>query len=188
MSRLISAITFVKHKVATFRFNLRIKIHNVTFFTMIARTQTLQGFNSLIERRGSIPESQHIVMWDLENCTLQQVCTELEEIRDKFNLGVIYVVGDTPRSYRAWCFTRVSFMMLLDILIHTKYVDWNFIYWTFHRAKSTLRVSQKEGRTPQRILATIGEGYARVDPIPETLQFVTYDTGRKKKGVTLLIG
>lgn len=188
MSRMITAITYVKRKIATFRFNIRFKIRDLTFFMMISRTQRLRGFNSLVQRGASIPESRHIIMWDLENCTLKEACTELEEIRDKFNLGVIYVVGDVPRSYRAWCFTQVSFMRLLDILIHTRFVDWNFIYWTFHRAKSTLRITNKEGREPQRILATIGDGYARVEPIPDTLQYVTYDTGKQKKGMTFLIG
>lgn len=155
---------------------------------MLSRSQTLNGFNSLVQKGATIPESQHIVMWDLENCSLKEACTELEEIRDKFNLGVIYVVGDVPRSYRAWCFTQVNFMTLLDILIHTQYVDWNFIFWTFHRAKSTLRVTNKQGREPQKILAVIGDGYARVEPIPETLEFVTYDTGISKTGVNLLIG
>lgn len=185
---MISAITFVKKKIATFRFNLRIKAFNTTFFVMLSRTQTLNGFNSLVKKGATIPESTHIIMWDLEDCTLKQACVELEEIRDKFNLGVIYVVGDVPRSYRAWCFTQVNFMTLLDILIHTRYVDWNFIFWTFHRAKSTLRVTNKQGREPQQILATIGDGYARVEPIPDTLEFVTYDTGISKAGVSVLIG
>jgi hypothetical protein len=189
LSRLISAITFVKKKIATFRFNLRIKAFNTTFFIMLSRSQTLNGFNSLVQKGATIPESQHIVMWDLEGCTLNEACKELSEIQDKFHLGEIYVVHDgTPRSYRAWCFTVVSFMRLLDILIHTRFVDWNFLFWTFHRAKSTLRITNKKGREPQHIVATIGEGYAKVEPIPATLEYVTYDTGISKAGVSVLLG
>lgn len=188
LSRVITAITYVKRKIAVFRFNFRIKFRGTTFFVMLSRSQTLRGFNSLVRKGDTIPESQHIVLWDLEDCTLHEVCKELAEIQDKFNLGEIYVVNDgTPRSFRAWCFTVVDFMRLLDILIHTKYVDWNFLFWTFHRAKSTLRVSNKQGREPQRIVATIGEGYARVEPIPATLEYVTYDTGIQKQGVNVLL-
>jgi hypothetical protein len=119
---------------------------------MLSRSQTLNGFNSLVRKGATIPESQHIVMWDLEGCTLNEACKELSEIQDKFHLGEIYVVHDgTPRSYRAWCFTVVSFMRLLDILIHTRFVDWNFLANHNTLLQQSVRDTRRLNRYPQHL-------------------------------------
>ena len=92
----------VRSKVIV-RFNFRAKFRNLTFFAMAAKTQTLEGVTSL-QKDGS-----HIVMWDLENCTLKQAEKTLSKIQKKYCLSHIYIVSDNQNSYRAWCFSKVDF-------------------------------------------------------------------------------
>jgi hypothetical protein len=95
------------------------------------------------------------------------------------------VTGDVEQSYRAWCFSRRSFRDFLDILLHTRYLDWNFFYYTVRRYRATLRLTKKKNREPQRIVATLRE-YGEHDlPLPDQFEFVTYDTGMMKRGHTI---
>ena len=111
------------------RINLRAKIRNYTFFCMLSKTQTLEGITSKVIGE----KNKHYIFWDLENCTLEQAKDTLTEVQYEFKLGDIFIISDYPKSYRAWCFSKRTFKEFLHILLHTKYVDWNFIYWTIQR-------------------------------------------------------
>jgi hypothetical protein len=71
------------------RFNFRARIGNITFFFMLAKTQTLEGVTSLQ------PDGAHIVMWDLENCTLEQSEETLRKVQRKYGLSHIYIASDS---------------------------------------------------------------------------------------------
>jgi len=161
------------------RFNFRAKIGNFTLFFMVAKTQTLEGVTSLQ------PDGTHIVLWDLEKCTLEQAEITLRKVQKKYCLSHIFIVSDIERSYRAWCFSKVNFKNYLMILLDTDFLDWNFFYWTVKRGKATLRTSNKKNREPQKIVSVL-ESY----PVPIPLQFekVVYDTGIEKRGLTVLLG
>ena len=161
------------------RFNLRAKIGNITFFFMIAKTQTLEGVTSLQ------PDGTHIVMWDLENCTLEQAGETLRNVQRKYMLSHIYVASDVEGSYRAWCFSKVDYKTLLHILLDTDHLDPIFFDYTMKRKKATLRTSNKKGRTPQELVSVL-ESYPTM--IPETWEKVTYDTGLVKRGRSILLG
>ena len=161
------------------RFNFRVKIGNITFFFMLAKTQTLEGVTSLQ------PDGTHIVMWDLENCPLEQAGETLRNVQRKYMLSHIYVASDVEGSYRAWCFSKVDYKTLLHILLDTDHLDPIFFDYTVKRKKATLRTSNKQGRLSQKLVGVI-ESYSV--PIPETWEKVTYDTGRVKKGRSILLG
>jgi hypothetical protein len=163
------------------RLNFRVKIADFTFFAMIARTQTLEGMTSL-QKNG-----KHIVMWDIENCRLNQAEQILKKVQRKYNLSDIYICSDVGNSYRAWCFGEVSFLTLLRILADSlSILDYNFFYYTVKRRKATLRTSDKAGRPSQRVV-TIIESYSI--PFPTTgIEKVVYDTGIEKRGSSLLLG
>jgi hypothetical protein len=161
------------------RFNLRAKIGNITFFFMVAKTQTLEGVTSLQ------PDGKHIAMWDLENCTLEQAEETLRNVHIKYGLSHIYVVSDVEGSYRAWCFSKVDYETLRSILRDTDYLDPMFFEYTERRKKATLRTSNKHGRPPQKLVSVL-ESYPA--PIPETWEKVTYDTGLVKRGRSILLG
>jgi hypothetical protein len=132
------------------RINFRIKIFNRTIFFLYAKTQTLEGITSKIK-----DSDKHYVFWDLENCTLEEAKLTLKVVQWKYNLGNIFIVSDLPKSYRAWCFTQVTFKTFLKILLDTDYVDYNFFYWTVKQGKATLRTSNKQNRQPQKIIAVL---------------------------------
>lgn len=161
------------------RFNFRAKMGNITFFFMVAKTQTLEGITSLQ------PNGNHIVMWDLENCTLKQAEETLRNVQIKYELSHIYVVSDIEGSYRAWCFSRVDYETFRSILCDTDFLDPMFFEYTERRKKATLRTSNKQGRPLQELVSVL-ESYP--EPIPETGEKVTYDTGLVKRGRSILLG
>jgi hypothetical protein len=163
------------------RWNIRIKINNLTFFVMLAQTQTLEGVSSLQK------DGKHIVMWDLENCDLQQAETTLKKVQTKYRLSNIYLVSDTAKSYRAWCYSRVSFDVFLKILYDSlSILDFNFFFYTIKRKKATLRTGSKKGRSPQKIVSVLESYYLPINP--SKVEKVTYDTGLEKQGKSLLLG
>jgi hypothetical protein len=161
------------------RFNFRAKIGNITFFFMVAKTQTLEGVTSLL------PDCKHVVMWDLENCTLEQAEETLRNVQMKYSLSHIYVASDAEGSYRAWCFLKVDYKTLLHILLDTNHLDPVFFDYTVKRKKATLRTSNKQGRPPQELVSVL-ESYPA--SIPEIGEKVTYDTGLLKRGRSILLG
>ena len=161
------------------RFNFRAKIGNITFFFMIAKTQTLEGVTSLQ------PDGKHVVMWDLENCTLEQAEETLRNVQRKYMLSHIYVASDAEASYRAWCFSKVDYKTVLHILLDTEHLDPIFFDYTVKRKKATLRTSNKKDRLPQKLVSVLG---SYPSPIPETWEKVTYDTGLVKRGRSILLG
>jgi hypothetical protein len=161
------------------RLNFRLKIRGTTFFMMLAHTQELEGITSLL------PNGKHIIFWDLENCLLKDVLITLKTVQKLYDLSDIFITADTIGSYRAWCFKQVKFKWLIHILLDTEYVDYSFLYYTVKRKKATLRISQKQNRPSQKIIAIL-PSYSV--PIPENVEKVLYDTGTEKRGKTIILG
>ena len=109
----------------------------------------------------------------------------LSKVQDKYRLSHIYIVSDVEGSYRAWCYSKVDFKILLKILLDTEFLDWNFFYWTVKRGKATLRTGNKKNRLPQKIVSVLGSHSVS---IPLSCEKVVYDTGLTKKGLTVLLG
>lgn len=165
------------------RFNFRAKFRNLTFFAMIAKTQTLEGVTSL-QADGS-----HIVMWDLENCTLQKAEKTLKKIQRKYRLSNVYIASDVEGSYRAWCFSKVDFGTFLKILVESlSILDYNFFYYTVKRKKATLRTGSKKGRPIQRVVSVLQSYYSPISTENSSVEKVVYDTGLQKRGISLLLG
>jgi hypothetical protein len=156
------------------RFNIRIKRANLTLFAMIAKTQTLEGVTSLQK------DGLHIVMWDLENCTLKKAKEVLKRIQKKYRLSNIYLISDKENSFRAWSSSKVRFDIFLKILVDSlSILDYNFFYYTVKRKKATLRTGNKKGRPSQRVVAILPSYYL---PFSQSVvEKVVYDTGLEKK-------
>lgn len=147
---------------------------------MLARTQTLEGVTSL-QNDGS-----HILMWDLENCTLEQAKQTLRNVQDKYSLSNIYIVSDFRNSYRAWCLSKVPFQTLLQILADSlSILDYSFFYYTVKRRKATLRTSEKKNRPRQQVISVLTSYPV---PMPARMERVVYDTGLEKRGYVWLLG
>ena len=164
------------------RLNLRMKFKDITFFCMLAKTQTLEGITSLQS------DGKHIVMLDLENCTLEQIKKILKEIQSIYNLSDIFIVTDNDKTYRAWCFSKIVFDIYLHILVDClPILDYNFFYYTVKRKKATLRTSSKKGRPNQRVVCVLKSFQCPLES-HDIVERVVYDTGLEKRGISLLIG
>lgn len=147
---------------------------------MVAKTQTLEGVTSL-QNDGS-----HTLFWDLENTDLTQIEETLRNIQDKYGLSHIYIVSDFKGSYRAWCFSKVTFKTLLNILVDCiDILDYNFFFYTVKRRKATLRTDRKKNRPNQKLIKVLPSFSSE---IPNRMERVLYDTGLEKRGHTLLLG
>lgn len=163
------------------RFNVIIQKFRHRLFIMLSEVQNLEGMSSLL------PNGKHLVFFDLENCTLQQVIEVLMKVQISYNLSNIFIVSDKERSFRAWCYTQVDFDIYLEILGKVKrhgILDWNFYKWTADRGYATLRTDNKKGRLPQELLCTL-KTYSV--PKPKSVKQVIYGTGVQKSGLTLLM-
>jgi hypothetical protein len=146
---------------------------------MLSETQTLEGITSLQK------DGKHIVMFDLENCSLEQAKETLRIVQRKYGLSDIFIVSDKDRSFRAWCYSKVDFKTYLKILLDVDYLDYNFFYWTVQKSKATLRTNNKKNRQPQKIVSVL-QSYPV--SIPESCEKVIYDTGVQKRGLTVFLG
>jgi hypothetical protein len=164
------------------RFNFRAVIHGVTVFFMVAKTQVLEGVTSLQS------DSNHIVLFDLENCTLQQAEESLSFVQEKYHLSDIYIVSDCVNSYRGWCFSKVDFVTYMKMLLDTKYLDYNFLYYTFKRRKATLRTGNKQGRPAQKVVCVLWSYPVAFPSGDFVVESVAYDTGLQKRGFSILLG
>jgi len=162
------------------RFNLRMKIGNITFFGMVSSTQRLEGISS------KQPDGKHFLQWDIEHVTLQRAKEVLRRIQAKHHLANIYLVSDKTGSYRAWCFNRVSLSTLLAIQAESlPILDYGFFTYAVRRGETTLRTTKKKGRSKQKLVDVL-ESYEC--PIPSFMDHVFYDTGLVKRGTSILLG
>lgn len=163
------------------RINFRIKLKTLTFFGMVSTTQSLTGITSKLHPT----KDYHMLFWDMENCTLVQAVEELSRIQKKYCLPKIEIVSDKDGSFRGICFTALTFKKYVHILTDTKYVDWNFIFWTVQRGEATIRMTQKQFRELMKVVAVLESDYEGVTI--KNLPTVKYDTGKQKGGVVTVI-
>ena len=164
------------------RFQYRIKKLGITFFVMLSHTQTCEGVTSLLEN------GKHTPFFDIEDCSLNEAENALRELQSKYGLSDTFITSDKERSFRAWCYSQVKFSdylrMQLDLL-DAGVLDYNFYWWTVKQGKSTLRVSNKKNRPPQKIVSVLSSYSVS---IPEVCEKVVYDTGIVKRGLTVFLG
>lgn len=174
-----------KIKKYFYRFSFKATKHfgdlGFSILILFAKTQRLHGITSLI------PNSvdKHIILADVENCTLKQVIEESRFVQQKYDLSNMYIKSDAENSFRVWCFSIVSFKKLLKILLDFDHLDMVFFDYTNKRKKATLRDDKKKGRPREKIVAVL-ESYPM--PVPEHVREVFYDTGIVKKGISISLG
>ena len=168
-----------------YRFSFKATKHfgdlGFSILILFAKTQRLHGITSLIPNS----DNKHIILADIENCTLKQAIKETRFVQQKHGLSHMYIKSDAETSFRIWCFSVVSFKKLLKILLDFEHLDMVFFDYTNKRKKATLRDSNKKNRRSQKIVAVL-ESYPM--PIPEYVQEVFYDTGIVKKGIAISLG
>jgi hypothetical protein len=143
---------------------------------MFSKTQTVYGINSKLDEK----EDSHILLFDIEDCTLKECEKTLLNVQIQHDLSNIFIVSDKPNSFRAYCFSQRTFREYLKILLATEHLCYNFFYWTVFRGKATLRTSGKKDRPKQKLVSVL-PSYSV--PIPKNFQGIKYDTGLVKMGI-----
>jgi hypothetical protein len=155
------------------RKTLKVTCKGLTFFMMLSHTQTLRGITSKVDET-----DKHIIMWDLEDTTLDKTERELKRIQKKHNLSTIYLMSDKPKSYRGICFTIVPFLKMLHIISDTKYIDFMFVKYTCIRQRASLRFSPKHDRKELKFKKL--ESDIKPSSMPKKMELIEYDTGLVK--------
>jgi len=123
-------------------FKLRIGHWRFTF--TIAPVTDVIGVNS------KLPNGNHILMWDFDDTTLNEVTYNLQKIQLLYDLPNIYILETKPNTnYIAYCFKSCEWRKTVEIIATTAGVDWNFFKYGVYRERFTLRVSPKCGRKPK---------------------------------------
>jgi len=162
------------------RVYFRMKVFVCSLTINFAIIQTLEGITSLL------PNGKHIILWDIEGCTLEEAIRSLRKVQISYGLSNIYIVSDKEGSYRAYCYSQVDFKTCLKILLDTDYLDPIFFEYTVRRGKATLRTNQKKDRPKQKIVTGLESYFV---PIPkDRAERVIYDTGIEKRGLSIILG
>jgi hypothetical protein len=157
--------------------NLTLKLNLPFSFTIsvwIQKVDRVLGINSRIGKR---EDDKHILLWDFDNKNLLGVKLSLMGIQSKYGLSNIYIIGgDKKNSYKAICFDKYPFWLMIGILYDTLDIDQSFYRWTVRKGQATMRIGKKRGRINLNVIDCI-YSKNRIQPeIPEVLNFVKYET------------
>jgi hypothetical protein len=147
----------------------RVRLGSFTFAFHFAKITRVTG---VLSRRF---DGSHFILWEFDDYTLVQAKKALRAVQKGFHLPDIFIASSGRGDhYHAYCFTPVSFRLLVRILASTDGIDLKFLRWTLYRGEATLRIGPKAGRTiawvghlPSRVPYTIPKGGFR---------FIEYET------------
>jgi hypothetical protein len=148
----------------------QLRIGNWKFTFTFAQVTDVIGVNS------TLPDGNHILMWDFDNVPLSHVETALKTKQQTEGLPNIYILNTgKPNNYIAYCFKACSWRNAYGIVASTPFVDWNFIKYAAVRGHFTLRVSPKNGRKP-RLVKVLKSRVPETASIRELRSWVKYET------------
>jgi hypothetical protein len=148
----------------------QLRIGNWKFTFTFAQVTDVIGVNS------TLPDGNHILMWDFDNVPLKKVVKALKAVQAKHKLPDIYVFNSgKPGNYMAFCYKRLKWRSALAIVLETKHVDYNFIKYAVWREHFTLRVSPKCGRWI-RCIGVIKSKHKPTANVKELKSWVEYET------------
>jgi hypothetical protein len=115
-------------------------------------TWTFAPVTDIIGVNSTLPEGDHITMWDFDDIPLNDVIYELAGVKLFYHLSNIYIFETgKPNHFIAYCFTAMPWRNSVQIVACTKGVDPSFFKYGVYREHWTLRVTPKEGRKPKLV-------------------------------------
>ena len=135
-----------------------------------------------------LPDGDHILMWDFDASDFWTVHDELLKVQQVYKLPNIYITETSLKTgFHAWCFKKVEWQRLVEILAFTKGVDWNYFKYGIYRGKMTLRVGPKCGRVikPAKILKSSEHEDVTIHELRNWTQYETLADGRESKKLEL---
>jgi len=152
-------------------------------FSMAPITKVV-GINS------NLPDGNHILMWDFDTGTIDEMIHYLHHVQFKYKLPNIRIAqtGKTT-GYHAICLKRVEWRKCVEILSATPLLDWTYFKYGVYRGHFTLRVSPKCFRriTYHSILTGYAPEDVSIKELNSITQYETLEDGWKSKKVELRI-
>ena len=149
---------------------LRFRIGRWRFSLNVVHVTDVAGVNSIL------PDGKHILMWDFDEVSLEEVKKALAEVAIKYKLPNIYILNSgLPNHYMAYCFKRVSWQKAVEILAATKHICTTYLRFGVFRGKFTLRITPKDGRRI-RLVCVLESPWPEDVSIDELDSFVRYET------------
>jgi len=163
---------------------IKVTIGSWRFTFSMAPITKIVGANSLL------PDGNHILMWDFDASDFWTVHDTLLEVQQVYKLPNIYITETSPKTgFHAWCFKKVSWRKLVEILAYTKGVDWNYVKYGIYRGQMTLRVSDKCGRKiqPAKILKSREPEDVTIHDLRSWTEYETLADGKESKKIEVKI-
>jgi len=149
---------------------LRFRIGRWRFSLNVVHVTDVAGVNSIL------PDGKHILMWDFDGVTPQQVIESLAEVQAKYKLPTIYILYTGKKGhFMAYCFKRCEWQKAIEIIAATKYIDMTFFRFGVWRKKFTLRITPKDGRKI-KLWCKLNSNVPEDATIDELDSFVKYET------------
>lgn len=149
---------------------LKVTLGSWRFTWSMAPITKVVGVNSIL------PDGNHIVMWDFDETDFWTVHDALLRTQRVYELPNIYIM-ETKKdtNFIAYCFKKLPWRKLVEIIAFTKDVDWNYFKYGVYRGHFTLRVSPKGKRKP--MLKAILKSEHKEDAFIQDLRsWVEYET------------
>lgn len=125
---------------------IKIRIAHWRFTWTFAPVTDVTGVNS------TLPEGDHITMWDFDDVFLHEVMDALSVVKYFYGLPNIYILTTGKlKHFIAYCFKALPWRDSVRIVAATNHVDPNFFKYGVYREHWTLRVTPKEGRKPRLV-------------------------------------
>jgi len=125
---------------------IKIRIAHWRFTWTFAPVTDVTGVNS------TLPEGDHITMWDFDDVFLHEVIDALSTVKYFYGLPNIYILSTGKlKHFIAYCFKALPWRDSVRIVASTNHVDPNFFKYGVYREHWTLRVTPKEGRKPRLV-------------------------------------
>jgi len=135
-----------------------------------APVTNVTGVNSNLE------DGNHILMWDFDDTTFDDVFKSLLTTQRVYELPNIYILETLKdKNFMAYCFKRTPLFEAAEIIAFTKGVDWNYFKYGVYRNHFTLRVTPKCGREI-KLIWTLKSGVPEDCSIPELKSWTIYET------------
>ena len=152
-------------------------------FSMAPITKVI-GINS------NLPDGKHILMWDFDTGTIDEMLHYLNNIQYRYKLPMIRIARTGKKhGYHAICLKRLEWRKVVEILAATQGLDWTYFKYGIYRGHFTLRISPKCFRRISYHSKLFGYGTEDVSPneLTSMVQYETLQNGWKSRKIELKI-
>jgi len=144
-------------------------------------TFTFAPVTDIIGVNSNLDGDDHILMWDFDETSFDDVVDELLRVQRIYELPKIYILETKKNTnYMAYCFKRTPWRKVVEIIAFTKGVDWNYLKYGMYRNHFTLRVTPKCKRNV-KLIWTLTSAVPEDCSIPELKSWVKYETLADKR-------